>query len=124
MHSLKILVGSASIPELKEAIRQFEARCPWSNELSQNLSGILLFEEKNSRDGLRGVVEVCVIGLNNAGGCWRSCWVMLKMSFQGGVVFLIEVKMKNKTQREKWQGRRKSRKGSKISSPRHQKGKR
>jgi hypothetical protein len=60
MNSLTILVEGASIPELKEAIRLFQARCPGSNELSQNLSGILQFEEKNSREGLRGVVEgVC-----------------------------------------------------------------
>jgi hypothetical protein len=59
MNSLRSLVEGASIPEL-EAIRQFEARCPGSNELSRNLSDILLFEEKNSRDELRSVVEgVC-----------------------------------------------------------------
>jgi hypothetical protein len=60
MSSLTKLIEGASIPELKEAIRLFQARCPGSNELSQNLSGILQFEEKDSRDGLRGVVEgVC-----------------------------------------------------------------
>ena len=60
MNSLTKLVKGASIPELKEAIRLFQAKCPGSNELSQNLSGILQFEEKDSRDGLRGVVEgVC-----------------------------------------------------------------
>lgn len=60
MNSLTKLVEGASIPELKEAIRLFQARCPGSNELSQNLSGILQFEERNSREGLRGVVEgVC-----------------------------------------------------------------
>jgi hypothetical protein len=60
MNSLAKLIEGASIPELKEAIRLFQARCPGSNELSQNLSGILQFEEKNSREGLRGVAEgVC-----------------------------------------------------------------
>jgi hypothetical protein len=60
MHSLTKLVEGASIPELKEAIRLFQARCPGSNELSQNLSGILQFEEKDSTDGLRGVIKgVC-----------------------------------------------------------------
>ena len=60
MNSFTKLVEGASIPELKEALRLFQARCPGSNELSQNLSGLLQFEEKDSRDGLRGVVEgVC-----------------------------------------------------------------
>jgi hypothetical protein len=60
MNSLTKLIEGASIPELKEAIRLFQARCPSSNELSQNLIGILQFDEKDSRDGLRGVVEgVC-----------------------------------------------------------------
>jgi hypothetical protein len=60
MNSLTKLVEGASIPELKEAIRLFYSRYPSSNELSQNLIGILQFDEKDSRDGLRGVVEgVC-----------------------------------------------------------------
>jgi hypothetical protein len=60
MNLLTKLIEGASIPELKEAMRLFHARCPGSNELSQNLIGILQFDEKDSRDGLRGVVEgVC-----------------------------------------------------------------
>ena len=60
MNPLTKLVEGASIPELKEALRLFQAKCPGSSELSQNLSGILQFEDRNSREGLRGVVEgVC-----------------------------------------------------------------
>jgi hypothetical protein len=60
MTSLDTLIQGASIPELKEALRQFEARCPRSNELSQMLLGLLESKEKNSKAGLRRVVEgVC-----------------------------------------------------------------
>ena len=60
MTSFENLIQRASIPELKEALRQFQTRCPQSHELAQCLSGTLELEERNSKDGLRQVVEgVC-----------------------------------------------------------------
>jgi hypothetical protein len=61
MHSLggnlQALISSASVPELKEALRIFEARGSESREFSQNLLGRVTPEERKDRDVLRNVVK-------------------------------------------------------------------
>jgi len=60
MPSFELPIQGASIPELKEALRLFQNRCPQSNDLAQLLSGTLDLDEKGSKEGLRKVVEgVC-----------------------------------------------------------------
>ena len=60
METIERLIQGASIPELKEALRQFQTRCPQSNDLAQLLFDTLDFEEKVSKEGLRRVIEgVC-----------------------------------------------------------------
>jgi hypothetical protein len=57
MTSLRNLIQSASIPELKDLLRLFESRCPRSHTFSQEFQGSVSIEERGTRKFLSGMVE-------------------------------------------------------------------